>query len=277
MGHHSDIRVLTKLVPDYDALPTISKKYVQKIIDRSLSQLNLERLDMVQYSWWTYDIPGWIETGHWLVELQQEGKIELLSVTNFNTVHTREILEAGIKLSTVQVQYSLLDQRPEKGLSALCAAHGVRLLCYGTLAGGFFSERWLGASEPRVPLANRSLVKYKLMIDEFGGWDLFQALLAVLNKIAKSYRVGIANVASRYILDRKQVAGVIIGAANANHLNANKRTFDFALSEMDVATIDNILSQQKGQDGDVFDKERIKDGPHGRIMKYNLNNIQVDA
>jgi len=277
LGHHSDIRVLTKLVPDYDALPTISKKYVQKIIDRSLSQLNLERLDMVQYSWWTYDIPGWIETGHWLVELQQEGKIELLSVTNFNTVHTREILEAGIKLSTVQVQYSLLDQRPEKGLSALCAAHGVRLLCYGTLAGGFFSERWLGASEPRVPLANRSLVKYKLMIDEFGGWDLFQALLAVLNKIAKSYRVGIANVASRYILDRKQVAGVIIGAANANHLNANKRTFDFALSEMDVATIDNILSQQKGQDGDVFDKERIKDGPHGRIMKYNLNNIQVDA
>lgn len=276
LGHHSDIKVLTKLVPDYDVLPTISKKYVQKIIDRSLSRLNLERLDMVQYSWWSYDIPGWIETGHWLMELQKEGKIELVSATNFNTAHTNEILDAGIQLSTVQVQYSLLDQRPEKKLTDLCAANHVHLLCYGTLAGGFINERWLGVGEPLSPLENRSLVKYKLMIDEFGGWDLFQTLLATLNKIAQLYNVGIANVAARYILDRKQVAGVIIGAANRNHLAANIKTFDFTLNAMDVAAIDSVLLQRKEQDGDVFDQERIKEGVHGRIMKYNLNSLQAN-
>ena len=277
LGHHSDIRVLTKLVPDYEALPTINKNYVQRIIDRSLKRLNLERLDMVQYSWWSYDIPGWIETGHWLMELQKEGKIELISATNFNTFHTREIIEAGINLSTVQVQYSLLDQRPEKGLVELCAHHHVHLLCFGTLAGGFFSEQWLDVDEPKAPLANRSLVKYKLMIDEFGGWDLFQSLLFTLDKIAKSYRVGIANVASRYMLDRKQVAAVIIGAANAKHLEANMKTFDFALNERDVAAIDKILSQRKWQEGDVFDAERVKDGAHGRIMKYNLNSVKANG
>ena len=276
LGHQTGVRVLTKLVPDYDALPTINRTYVRKIIDRSLQRLRMERLDMVQYSWWNYDVPGWIDTGYWLMELQKEGKIELVSATNFNTKHTREILEAGIKLATMQVQYSLLDQRPEKELAALCATHGVGLLCYGTLAGGFFSERWLGVNEPQAPLANRSLVKYKLMIDEFGGWELFQALLKVLDSIARSKQVCIANVASRYILDSRSVAGVIIGATHAKHLEANIKTFELALNEKDMAAINEVLARQKQQDGDVFDKERIKEGAHGKIMKYNLNSLQAD-
>ncbi len=80
--------------------------------------------------------------------MQQAGKIDRLSLTNFNTQATREILAAGIPLSTTQVQYSLLDTRPEKGLAGLCAGNGMHLLCYGTLAGGFLGDRWLGQPDP---------------------------------------------------------------------------------------------------------------------------------
>ena len=82
--------------------------------------------------------------------------------------------------SRMQVQYSLLDDRPEHGLVDLCRKHGIHLLCYGTVAGGFLSDRWLGAPEPQPPFENRSLTKYKLIIDDFGGWDLFQELLRTL-------------------------------------------------------------------------------------------------
>ena len=92
--------------------------------------------------------------------------------------HVRAIIEAGIPLASMQVQYSVLDRRPENGLAALCRAHGVGLICYGSVAGGFLSDRWLGQPEPAQPLANRSLVKYKLIIDDFGGWTLFQELAA---------------------------------------------------------------------------------------------------
>ena len=51
-----------------------------------------------------------------------------------------------------------------------CAAHGIQLLCYGTVAGGFLSERYLDAPEPAAPHENRSLTKYHLIIEEFGGW-----------------------------------------------------------------------------------------------------------
>ena len=273
LGNNNDIQILTKFVPDYDALSTLNKAYVEKIIDRSLKRLNQERLDMVQFSWWTYTIPGWVETAGWLNDLRKAGKINLISGTNFNTRAAKDILDAGIPLASLQIQYSLLDNRPEKLLASLCAKKDTYLLCYGTVAGGFFSERWLGAPEPSPPFENRSLIKYKLMIDEFGGWDLFQMLLRTLKFIADKHEVQLTNVASRYVLDRPQVGGIIVGARSSAHLHENLKTFDFQLDEKDYSAIERVLGQRKGPSGDVFDIERIKEGPHGMIMKYNLNQL----
>lgn len=273
-GTNTDIQVLTKFVPDFDDLNSINKKYVEKVIDRSLKRLGQERLDMVQFSWWSYNVPRWVETAGWLQELQQAGKINLISGTNFNTESTKAMIDKGVKLATMQVQYSLLDNRPEK-LATLCENNNIHLLCYGTVAGGFFSKRWLGMSEPQPPFENRSLVKYKLMIDEFGGWELYQQLLQVLLFIAEKREVDLTNVASRYILDRNQVGGLIIGARTVDHLKSNLKVFSFQLDRDDLDLIEGILLQRKGPPGDVFDIERVKEGPHGSIMKYNLNQQQT--
>ena len=56
-----------------------------------------------------------------------------------------------------------------------CRSYGISLLCYGTVAGGFLSDRWLGRPEPASALQNRSLIKYKLIIDDFGGWRKTQS------------------------------------------------------------------------------------------------------
>lgn len=48
-----------------------------------------------------------------------------------------------------QVQYSLLDRRPlHSGLVDVCEKHNVQILAYGVLAGGFLTDRWLGAKRP---------------------------------------------------------------------------------------------------------------------------------
>jgi aryl-alcohol dehydrogenase-like predicted oxidoreductase len=144
------------------------------------------------------------------------------------------------------------------------------------VAGGFISEKWLGLKEPTPPFENRSLVKYKLMIEEFGGWELFQSLLKVLKSIADKHNVSITNVASRYILDRSQVAAVIIGAKTSAHLEENLQLFKFKLDQTDNIQIDKVIKQRKGPAGDVFDIERIKEGSHGSIMRYNLNQQATD-
>ena len=124
----------------------------------------------------------------------------------------RIIRDAGIKIVSNQVQYSLVDQRPEVQMVPFCQEHGITLLTYGTVCGGLLSEKYLGRPEPgRQELNTASLQKYKQMIDAWGGWSLFQELLGVLAGIAKKHQVSIANVAVRSILDRPAVAGVIVG------------------------------------------------------------------
>ena len=273
LGHTDGIRVLTKFVPDEDALATMDRAYVERIVDRSLRRLGMERLDMVQFSWWNYDIDRYVESALWLKELQQAGKIELLSATNFNSNAIQRMLEAGVRLSTLQVQYSPLDNRPERGLTALCDQYAMKLLCYGTVAGGFLSEKWLGQPEPQPPFTNRSLVKYKLMIDEAGGWEKFQGLLDTLRTIADRHQATITNVVSAYMLSQPAVGALIIGAATTDHLSANLRAFDIRLTEQENRMILELCS---GPAGDVFDVERIRTGPHGSIMRYNLNQLAQD-
>jgi aryl-alcohol dehydrogenase-like predicted oxidoreductase len=265
------LKVHTKFVPDLATLHEVDRIYVRTIIERSLRRLGQERLDLVQFHWWDYGIPGCVDAAVWLDELRQEGKIDLIGGTNFDTPHTEKMVAAGVPLASMQVQYSLLDARPENALVAAAKKHDIHLLIYGTVAGGFLGDRWLGQPEPESPLENRSLTKYKLIIDDFGGWDLFQALLRALRQVADRHGVDIATIASRFMLDLPQVGAVIVGARSRDHLAANLKITDITLSDQDRGEIGAVLAQRNGPDGDTFELERDRTGRHGNIMKYNLS------
>jgi aryl-alcohol dehydrogenase-like predicted oxidoreductase len=270
-GALAPVQVQTKYVPDYDRLPALRPADTTKIIDRSLRRLGVDRLDMVQFAWWDYSVPGYVETALHLAKLQSQGKIRLIGVTNFDAARLMEILEAGVDVAAAQVQYSVLDQRPEGDLTPLARKRNIALLCYGSLAGGFLSDRFLGVEDPRPPLENRSLVKYRLIIDEFGGYDRFQRGLRALRSIADRHGVGIAEVAARYILQKPGVAAVIIGARNRDHLDRLLRLDRFHLDDADLEAIASFTARARGPTGPVYQLERDKEGKHGVIMKYNLN------
>ncbi len=264
------LQVHTKFVPDYDDLARVDEAYVRRIVMRSLERLNAPKLDLVQFHWWDYAVPGMVETALVLAQLQREGLVAHLGGTNFDTPHTARMLDAGVPLVSMQVQYSLLDRRPERALVPLARERGFRLLCYGALAGGFLTDAWLGAPEP-LEITNRSLIKYKLVIDDFGGWGAFQALLRALRGIADRHGVSIAAVATRWVLQRERVAAAIVGARYASHLPDTLAVFGFALDADDEARLAPILQAHPGPEGDTYTLERDKTGRHGRIMKYNLN------
>jgi aryl-alcohol dehydrogenase-like predicted oxidoreductase len=265
------IRVQTKLVPNLEALATVDRAYVANIVDTSLKRLNMERLDLVQFHWWDYAVPRYLDALHWLDDLRREGKVKLIGGTNFDTARTLEIIQAGIPLASMQVQYSLIDARPAKLLATAALANDFRIFCYGTVAGGFLGERWLGVPEPKGPLENRSLTKYKLIIDEFGGWDLFQELLRTLQAIGQRHDTGIATVASAAMLDKPGVAAVIIGARNRAHLADNVRIGTLRLTVQDKAELASVLARSHVPEGDTYELERDRCGRHGQIIKYNLN------
>jgi aryl-alcohol dehydrogenase-like predicted oxidoreductase len=171
-----------------------------------------------------------------------------LALTNFDTERLRIIADHGVGVVSNQVQYSIVDRRPEARMASFCGDRAMTLLAYGTLLGGLLSEKYLGRSEPsRAELDTASLRKYMNMIETWGGWTLFQELLAVLNQIADRHHASIANVGVRYILDRPAVAGVIVGArlGVAQHLADNVRVFDFVLDAEDQAVIEPVLFKSR--------------------------------
>jgi aryl-alcohol dehydrogenase-like predicted oxidoreductase len=239
------IQALTKFVPNSSPM---SRSIVEHHIDKSIRRMNVDAIDVVQFHWWDYSDTSYLDALHHLSKIQDNGKIRHIGLTNFDTERVETMVENGFKLVSNQVQYSILDQRPEVMMAPFCQKHDIKLLTYGTLLGGFLSARYLGKPEPtRSQTDTFSLQKYKNMIDAWGGWDLFQELLAALDGVAKKHHVGIANVATKYVLDRPAVAGVIIGArlGIAEHRSENAKSFSLNLDKEDNEKIKFVTSKSE--------------------------------
>ena len=271
----SNVQVHTKYVPDLDRLAAHSRADVARGIDRSLQRLGVDRIDLVQLHWWDYDAPGYIDAARWLDDLRAAGKVRHIGLTNFDRRRLIEIADAGVPVVSHQMQYSVLDRRPFS-MAPECASRSIGLLCYGALAGGFLSERWLDAAVPSGALENRSLVKYRLIIEEFGGWELVQRLLRALRDIGARHGTGIGAVAMRWVLDQPGVAGVIVGARHAAHLPSIAAALALELTNADRDAIAAIHGDASGPRGEVYGLERVKGGAHASIMRYTLNASRPD-
>jgi aryl-alcohol dehydrogenase-like predicted oxidoreductase len=238
------IQALTKWVPQPRI---ITRSIVDESIQRSLRRMDVSSLDLLQFHWWEYNNPYYMDALKHLSDLRDKGMIKHLGLTNFDTERMQIMVDSNICFVSNQVQYSIIDRRPEVKMIPFCLKHNIQLLAYGSICGGLISERYLGRAQPPsiAELDTLSLRKYKKMIDAWGGWNLFQELLSTLNRIAQKYNVSIANVATRYILDKPAVAGVIIGArlGIADHIKSNSHAFNFSLDKSDYDDIDAVCTK----------------------------------
>ena len=244
-GALASLRTFTKWVPEPGPMTRV---IVEAAIDVSLRRMDVPTLDLLQFHWWDYGDLRYLDALHHLADLRETGKIRHLALTNFDTERLEIICRKGIPVVSNQVQYSLLDRRAEAAMSEFCLRHGIHLLTYGTVAGGLFAERYLGRAEPmRADLTTASLQKYKRMVDAWGGWAIFQELLAALDAVAKKHRATIANVAVRAILNRPAVGGVIVGVrfGEAEHIAENARVFDLTLDSEDRECIEAVTSRSR--------------------------------
>ncbi|XP_012445284.1 flagellar radial spoke protein 5 isoform X1 [Gossypium raimondii] len=255
------VRGLTKWVPP--PVKMISG-YVRENIDVSRKRMDVPSLDMLQFHWWDYSNPGYLDALKNLTDLKEEGKIKTVALTNFDTERLQIILENGIPVVSNQVQHSIVDMRPQQKMAELCQLTGVKLITYGTVMGGLLSEKFLDTNLTipfaGPPLNTPSLQKYKRMVDAWGGWSLFQTLLKTLKTVASKHGVTIPTVAVKYILDQTAVAGSMVGVrlGLSEHIQDTNAIFSLVLDEEDV---NSIQVAQRGKDllrviGDCGDEYR---------------------
>ena len=249
-------QLLTKWVPKPGP---VSKAEARAAVERARQRLQADTIDLLQFHAWNYADPSWLETLFHLQELKHEGLIRHLGLTNVDTAHLAMVVATGIEVVSNQVSFSLIDRRAARELAPFCAAHGIGLLAYGTVAGGWLTERWLGQPEPDWERTGTwSQMKYGRFLRAAGGWDALQRLLAAASRVAARHGSSIANVASRYILDHPGVAGVIVGArlGEREHLADTLRVFSLALTGEDRAELAAAVATLQPIPGDCGDEYR---------------------
>ena len=237
----------------------MTAEVVRAGIGRSLQRLGVGAIDLLQLHWWSFEHPAYLDAMKELDKLRREGLIRHLGVTNFDTAHLRVLVKHGIEVVSNQVCFSMLDRRAAGEMSAFCLEHGVKLLAYGTIAGGLLTERWFGQPEPAAADINDwSKMKYKRFVDAVGGWPALQAVLTALDEVARRHRVSIANVATRWTLEHPAVAAVVVGArlGERRHTHDNLAVFSFALDAEDRKLIEEALVHVAALPGDCGDEYR---------------------
>jgi aryl-alcohol dehydrogenase-like predicted oxidoreductase/enamine deaminase RidA (YjgF/YER057c/UK114 family) len=235
----------------------MTPKVVAEGVQQRLDRLGLARIALLQFHWWQYRHPAYLDAMLELDRQRREGRIGHLGVTNFDTDHLRLLVKHGIPIVSNQVSFSLLDRRPAGRMTDLCRETGVKLLAYGVLAGGFLSDRWVDRPEP-TSIPDWSKSKYKRFIHTVGGWDVVQRVLAAAKAVAAKHGVSVANVATRWVLEQGAVGAVIIGArlGEREHRSDNLAVFGFALDDADKARLADAQALLREIPGDCGDEYR---------------------
>lgn len=249
-------QLLTKWVPKPGP---VSRDDVRIAVERAVERHRGKPIDLMQFHAWTFADAHWLDALTYLNDLKRDGLIRHVGVTNFDAAHLRIAVASGIPVLTNQVSFSLLDQRAAGGLSAVCAQYGVKLLAYGTVAGGLLSARWQARPEPpKHDLKTWSLMKYGRFMQAAGGWSALQRVLDVAAQIAGKHGVSISNVACRHILDVPAVAGIIVGArlGERAHIDDNARIASLRFDEADRTALRDVLATLTPIPGDCGDEYR---------------------
>ncbi len=246
--------ILTKWCPEPGAMDADT---VRQGVETALKRLDLPVIDVMQLHWWRYESPQYLTALGHLMRLREEGLIREIGLTNFDAAHLHLVVKEGIEIASNQVCFSLLDRRAAGALSDVAKASNVAILAFGTLCGGFLSDKWAGQAEP-TQIADWSRMKYKRFIDANGGWDRFQTLLSAMGKIAQKHGASISNVATAWTLDHPAITATIIGArlGEGQHREDNKRALDLVLDQRDRVLIEAALSAMDTIPGDCGDEYR---------------------
>src|ERR1700747_1483913 len=106
-GRLSEIKAFTKWVPHPGRM---TRRVVEEAIDVSRRRMGVECLDLLQFHWWDYSDEGYLEALAHLADLQHEGKIRHLALTNFDTQRLAVIVDLVLIVSN-QIYYRLFHAR----------------------------------------------------------------------------------------------------------------------------------------------------------------------
>lgn len=227
---------------------------MEEFIDRSLLNLKLEKIDLVQLHCPPLEICKKPETFEKMNELIQKGKILNYGVSVYNLSEAYEAIKYE-KVKSIQLVFNIFRQKPLDEFFKLAKKKKIAIIARGPLASGMLG----GEFNSKTTFAANDHRNYNIkgeafdVGDTFSGVDFLKGLEAVKKLkgiLPKNYSV--SKLALKWILMHDAVSVVIPGAINSNQVQSN-------CEASDLQNIDDKMPLIKK----IYD-ELIKDDVHHR-------------
>lgn len=223
-----------------------SRRHILRACDESLRRLGTDRIDLYQIHMQDLDTPE-EETLRALDDLVRAGKVLYIGCSNYAAWRLGDALATakahGLhRYVSMQMQYNLVERGIEREHVPLGAAHGVGILPWSPLAGGFLSAKYDPGHPP--PDGTR-LAAWK---DRVAGFDnpRCRSILDALRAVATAHGTTPAAVALAWLLRKPGVSSVIFGARTVAQLEANLAALSVGLGADDMAALDQASAFELG-------------------------------
>jgi aryl-alcohol dehydrogenase-like predicted oxidoreductase len=216
---------------------------IRQEVEESLRRLDVDVLDLCQVH-----APSWppgspdpdLEEG-WtaLADLQAQGKIRYLGVSNFNPSQMERV-QSIAPITSLQPPYSMLMRQIEDEILPFCEANNIGVLPYSTMQNGLLTGRWTRERVEALPSTDWRVQMESPAFKE----PLFSSILELvetLREIGAAHGRSPAEVAVAWTLDHPAVTGAIVGARSAEQVDGFAGAMDFRLSSEEMARINEEL------------------------------------
>jgi len=252
LGRREEAVIATKISPSNTGPATLRKH-----CDASLQRLQTDWIDLYQIHWPLADerVPEALAT---LADLQREGKIRSIGISNHGVAQMQTVLGEGVTIAANQLAYSLLFRAIEFEVMPLCRQHGISIIPYMPLMQGLLAGRYHTADDVppfRARTRHFSSQREQVRHGEPGAEVETFAAVARIREITADLGVPMAQLAIGWTAAREGVATVIAGAREPWQIEANVAAAEAVLSPETIAALDAAtepLRQRMGANADMW-------------------------
>ena len=221
-----------------------SRWYIMRTLEGSLKRLNTDYVDLYQIHFPDPTTPI-EETLRALDDLVKAGKVRYIGCSNFAGWQLSEALWTSRvnhlnSFVTVQTKYNLLERQIEQELVPCCKAHGVGVIPWGPLAGGFLTGKYRRGEQPPTPAAGVMPQKAFHRIYSNAITDSNWERLGKLEAFAKERGHKVSELAIAWLLSHPWLSTVIAGATKAEQVDANVAAAEWKLTAEEAAVVNQI-------------------------------------
>jgi aryl-alcohol dehydrogenase-like predicted oxidoreductase len=210
---------------------TLAADSIRRECEDSLRQLNVDVIDLYQIHWPTQDLAeGWTA----MAQLQKEGKVRWIGVSNFNAEEMRQA-QAIAPITSLQPPYSLVRREVEQDILPYCRTEGLGVIVYSPMASGL-----LTGAMTRARVANLPASDWRSRDVEFHEPRLSKnlALVERLREVGQPHGRPPGQIAIAWVLQNPAVTGAIVGARSAEQVERNVGAADLHLTDEEIAKIE---------------------------------------